>query len=72
MKNYKTKKESVWPAIILAAIMLAALTAAFNYGLKKQEKIDCEKWQRYEKQYSLFEASPDTAEHCAALGIKIK
>ena len=68
--------ETVWQVIagllLFAALIFAALIFALNTGLKKQEKIDCYKWQNYEANYSLFEASPETVERCSALGVEIK
>lgn len=63
--------ETVWQ-VIAGLLLFAALIFALNTGLKKQEKIDCYKWQNYEANYSLFEASPETVELCSALGVEIK
>lgn len=63
--------ETVWQ-VIAGLLLFAALIFALNTGLKKQEKIDCYKWQNYEANYSLFEASPETVERCSALGVEIK
>jgi hypothetical protein len=63
--------EKVWQ-VLAGLLLLAALVFAFNTGLKRQEKVDCYKWQNYEKNYSLFEASPETVERCSALGVEIK
>lgn len=75
MKRRTTKRNAsaskVWTAIG-ALLLAAAFMAALNYGLAKQEKVDCYKWQNYEKNYALFEADADTVQHCAALGIEIK
>lgn len=63
--------ETVWQ-VIAGLLLFVALFFALNTGLKKQEKIDCYKWQNYEANYSLFEASPETVERCSALGVEIK
>ena len=63
--------EKVWQ-VIAGLLLFAAFLFALNTGLKKQEKIDCYKWQNYEANYSLFEASPETVERCSALGVEIK
>lgn len=50
---------------------LGIFTACAVEAVDKTEKVDCYTYQRYERDYPLFDASTDTIKRCAELGINI-
>jgi uncharacterized protein YkwD len=67
MKN--VFKKSLLALIILAASAL--LMTACSAGLDKQEKIDCQKLVKWQKEYKNFAPSDNMIERCAAIGVVI-
>lgn len=61
--------------ILLGTLAVGGVVALFMWaipvGLEKQAIMDCYKWEVWEKEYRLFEASDDMVKDCKALGVEI-
>lgn len=61
--------------ILLGTLAVGGVIALFMWAvpvsLEKQAIMDCYKWEVWEKEYRLFEASDDMVKDCQALGVGI-
>ena len=56
----------------LATVGILIFVWILPISLDKQAKMDCYKWQSYEREYPLFELSKGDADYCESVGITIK
>lgn len=73
---YQAKKRNsttskVWTVIGLIAVSIA-FVFALKVGLDRQAVVDCYKWQKWDKEYRLFQPSADMIGECRSLGVDIK
>ena len=57
---------------IIVMVMLAAIVAAVNTGIKKEEIKECLKWQEWTELYPNFTASERMREQCNNYQIKLE
>ena len=71
----KAKRNSDIVIIILqllvATILMAGLYFASGYAMKKQQRIDCEKYGRWFGEYKLFQIDNEMRAECSALGVEL-
>jgi len=70
-KTNNDLSSKIFGGFVLVLIFVVFILA-LKVGLAKQAKVDCYKWQSYEKNYSLFEPSKEMLDQCNTLGIDIK
>jgi hypothetical protein len=71
----QAKKSQVSELLKIGAVVVLfsiAFTVAFGIGLKRQDKIDCMKWQSWDKDFVLFEPSSQMSAHCSSIGVDLK
>ena len=64
-------KEILIPLSIIT-VLVAFIIIASTEGLEKQLKVDCYTWQRYERDFPLFELQEREVKMCKELGVDIK
>jgi hypothetical protein len=70
-KKRTATARKVWQIIGLI-LMAVALVFSLKVGLDRQERVDCLKWQSWDKKYRLFEPSADMLAQCGAIGVDLK
>lgn len=61
-----------WITIIGLIAIVGFFTWILNMGGNKQFVVDCETWQRYEREYVLFELEANLTALCELEGVQIK
>lgn len=57
---------------ILCAIFLFLMIKVIDYGIKKNEALECQKWLRREKEYLDYYSMDYEKEQCLNYGIELK
>lgn len=57
--------------LLLTAIMIAGITILFSYGMNKQERIDCNKWNEQSTAYANYYVTEWQVAQCNAHGIHL-
>lgn len=70
-KNQKSASSKLWSVVGLIAVVIACVFA-LKVGLERQAVVDCEKWQKWDKEYLLFEPSAEMIGECRTLGVDLK
>lgn len=56
---------------LLVSVLFIAFVFALGYGLDKQERVDCYKWQEYAQELVGFYLTSSQTEQCEHWGIKV-
>lgn len=57
---------------IAGILLLAALIVAVSDGIKKQEKLECQKWQEWEELYPHFSSNNSMRDQCENYNIELE
>ena len=57
--------------IIAFAVLIACLTLPLHFGLRRQERMECERWQELKEVYSGWYALDHQIEQCSQFNIEL-
>ena len=58
--------------ILFTTVFVALIVGGFYFGFQRYERVECRKWQDYEREYRLFEPSETMYEQCDSYNINLK
>lgn len=57
--------------ILMIVIVIATMIIIIPIGLKKQEVVDCYRYQKYEREFIDFQLKDEDIRRCESLGVEI-